>query len=124
MASVKKSFGLFLLALCLELPDNTKVRAESSMESVEQYLALDRKNQQRAYIGNINSMKFHLCSCEFALLMARKRRIGFDHAEEARFSGMRACRWCLPPYCFSVEGRILQGGQETRKPAPYMVPAQ
>ncbi len=43
--------------------------------------AQNKSNQD--YIGNIDSMKFHLPSCEFAQIMAKRRRVFFQSAEKA-----------------------------------------
>lgn len=47
-----------------------------------------------AYIGNINSYKFHLPSCDY--LPAESNRVYYTTREEAINDGMEPCRRCSP----------------------------
>lgn len=47
-----------------------------------------------AYIGNANSMKFHLPTCEY--LPAEYNRVYYATRDEAINDGMKPCRRCSP----------------------------
>lgn len=66
------------------------------------------KKINEEYIGNIDSMKFHLPSCEFAKIMAKRRRVFFQSREKAKLLGMSPCNWCMPSWTLSVEARLLE----------------
>lgn len=68
------------------------------------------------YIGNAESMKFHLASCEFACVMANSRRVGFKNRMQAIEAGMRPCNWCQPQCWTHVEGHIIN--LDSHNPAP------
>ncbi len=49
-----------------------------------------------SYIGNINSKKYHLSSCDGALNMNEKNKVYFDSKEEAQNNGYTPCKNCNP----------------------------
>ena len=82
-------------------------------------------NINEEYIGNIDSMKFHLPSCEFAQIMAKRRRVFFQSREKAKLLGLSPCNWCMPSWTLSVEARLLEripdaNGAESKTP-PHVV---
>jgi hypothetical protein len=63
------------------------------------------------YIGNKQSMKFHLADCEFAHLMSRTKRVHFQFRQQAIDAGMKPCNWCMPAWNLEVTGHLLQNAQ-------------
>lgn len=70
------------------------------------------ESRQDTYIGNVDSMKFHLSTCEYAKSMARKRRVAFATYSKAKEAGMSACNWCFPRWEMRVEGQIIFSSQK------------
>lgn len=70
------------------------------------------------YVGNRQSLKYHLGECEFAAIMSSSRRVGFQFRQQAIDCGMKPCNWCLPEWSARVEGRLLQQGVQSRSTAP------
>lgn len=74
--------------------------AEPGKENENQYL-------HKKYVGNVDSMKFHRQSCQFARIMARARRIDFEFRKQAVMAGMKPCNWCLPQWWTNVQAELL-----------------
>ncbi len=70
-----------------ELASNTKpTKSQSTKES----------DKSLSYIGNINSKKFHLSSCDGAMNMNEKNKVYFFSKEEAQSNGYTPCKSCNP----------------------------
>ncbi len=66
------------------------------------------------YVANLDSMKFHIRSCQFGQIMARKRRVYFQTKNMALAAGMSPCAWCQPRYWTEVKAEILKLKDEQR----------
>lgn len=51
---------------------------------------------ESAIIGNRNSGKFHLASCQWAQKMSYSNRVAYGSVDAARAAGMKACKVCRP----------------------------
>ena len=89
-----------------KLPDLTEMKSSGLAKNMVDALKNDEPTTWN-YIGNIESMKFHRESCEFARIMAASRRVGFQFRQQAIDAGMKPCNWCQPQWWTRVEGRII-----------------
>ena len=62
-------------------------------DAVKALLQMCIRDSQQAYIGNVNSKKFHLPSC--ANLPAEKNQILFSSYDEAVAAGYSPCSSCI-----------------------------
>ena len=59
-------------------------------------LALAQQAKQPAYVGNKNTKKYHVATCQWAGKIAPKNRVEFSSAKEAEDKGFVACKVCKP----------------------------
>lgn len=78
---------LILIAILLIIP------ACSSQVSQPQPLP----QAQKAYIGSMNSDKYHRPACEWARKIKPDNAVWFSSPEEAKKTGYKPCKVCRPP---------------------------
>jgi len=52
---------------------------------------------QTALVGNKNTKKYHLTSCQFIKSMKPEHLVKLNSAKEAKAAGYVACKVCKPP---------------------------
>jgi len=58
--------------------------------------ALAQEAKQPAFLGNKNSKKYHVASCQWAQKIAPKNRVELAAVKEAEEKGYVACKVCKP----------------------------
>jgi micrococcal nuclease len=52
--------------------------------------------QEKAYIGNAHTKRFHLPGCPFGKRIGKNKRIQFKRLWEAFWEGYAPCKRCMP----------------------------
>ena len=87
----------------------SKFSAQSSIDNLQSSPDARADNAERPikYWGNSFSLKFHRPSCAFAKAMNARHVVFFYFRRDAIASGLKPCRYCLPPFIKRVECKLL-----------------